>query len=192
MKNVFYGSPDVILGGWGNHSLLSLYCRWCSFRSHRSLLWSSCRAVVIKKMLLSFRIRPHLLQNVSSWKLSQYIVSVFLHSGHTVCMCLQLFMCGHIHIIVQTFRKCVVLFFRFRFVLFHVLGLCRGLGGGLWFVCRFLCGLFCFCFCGSICRPSLFFVFGVLLCCIPVNSIFVCYGVWCRFFRRLGILLWGI
>ena len=163
---------------------------------HKSRKLNSCLCLSIiasttpLMVLLVWIMRPQCVQYISPCT-GSIRMSWCLHSGHDVFTCLKLvcFMLPHIHNIVRTFRKFVVLFFRFRFVLFRFLFRCRGWVLVLWSVCLFFYGLLCFCFCGSFCSPILFFVLCVLfvhsLCC----SIFGGCGVWCMVFRSRHISL---
>ena len=87
----------------------------------------------------------------------------------------------HIHYKVRTFRKCVALFVRLRFVLFQLPLLGRGGVLGLWSWCLGICVVIFFCFCGSIgsCIVCVFLVLRIV--CILRCSIFVC----CVFFQMV-------
>ena len=73
-------------------------------------------------MVFSCMTNPQCVQYTISCS-GSWSISVCLHSGHTVLICLKFcgFILGHIHSIVRTFRKCVVLFFQLRFLLFRFL-----------------------------------------------------------------------
>ena len=141
---------------------------------------------------LSCMISPHLVQYVSWWN-GSVIICVCLHSGHTVSTRGKLisFILSYFHYKVGLFRKCLVLFFRFRFVRFRLLFRYWDVVLVLLFVCLFWFCLFCLCVCSSIAC----FLFGVFLGVLGRHilrcSIFVCYGVFCMFFRSRHILLLG-
>ena len=154
-----------------NLTFLQIPLMWVSF------LLSLFISQVMLGMVVSMMTNPHFGQQVSCLILS-LVTGCVLQQGQVVFIVVQL-LCDilpYFHIIVLRFRV-LVLFVRFRFVLFRLLGLGRGWVLGLLSWCLFVFGLFVCGVGGSIgsflfvlCRSLLFL--HILVCSIFVGCVF--------------------
>ena len=143
---------------------LNVFHSFCIFFNRMFSLFRLI-SVVMLGMVLSCMINPHCVQYVSCLTLSRRIM-LFLHSGHTVLMQVQLVCCDilpYFHIIVRTIRITVQesLFFISDYLLFSF---------GSWVF------VWSYCSCSDQCLVSLFSYSIVVVAIIYSSFFYSCVG----------------